>query len=135
MCRRFIFSVNLPAFLYGLEDSDLLLHIPFLPCLPDHFLNLGVDTFKLLLILFLVILLILFQGFQLLRLPHRPVIAFLSLFCPVPVHIPDHGRHQLIFDPFKRLRKIIFVMLHSSTLLPQRPVQQSFASDHRLTIP
>ena len=135
MCRRFIFSVNLPSFLYGLEDSDLLLHIPFLPCLPNYFLNLVINAFKLLAVFLLVADFILFQGFQLLRLPHGPVIAFLSLFCPVPVHIPDHGRHQLIFDPLKRLRKIIFVMLHSSTLLPQRPVQQSFASDHHLTIP
>ena len=123
------FSINL------LLKSNIMLHEKH--CrrkLPDQLLDLTVDALKLLLILLLVLSLVLFQGFQLLRLPHRPVISFRGLFRPVPVHVPDHGCHQLIFDTLECFCKVILVMLHSSAPLPQHPSPQISASAHYSTV-
>lgn len=130
MCRRFIFSMNFPALLYGLEYPDLLLHISSLSRLSDQLLNLIVDILELFPVLLTVDSLIFLQSLQLLCLPHGPVVAFLSLFCPVPIHIPDHGCHQLILDALEGFCKIILIMSHSSALLPQHPVPRISTSGH-----
>ena len=57
--------------------------------------------------LLLVVLLVLFQGFQLQCLPHGPLFVFIDLFQLVPAHIADHGRYKLIFYGFKSSSNVV----------------------------
>ena len=135
MRRCSVPAVGPPAFPDSLQDLKLLFHAAFQTRLPDQLLDLTVDALKLLLVLLSVLALVLFQSLQLLRLPHGPVIAFRGLFCPVSIHIPDHGGNQFIFDALESFCKVVLIMAHSETPLPQHPASQIPSSDdHRLTV-
>ena len=96
----------------GIEYLDFLLHITALPGYPYQLPHFFVEVLESALKAFLVVPLVLLQGFQLFGLPHGPLNAFLRFLGPVSVHVANHGGNQLILYGFEGGADIVLCQRH-----------------------